>query len=43
MIATVLLQKHYKEILKPIIFMSKKISFTKYNYKIYNKKLLVII
>lgn len=43
MIATVLLQKHYKKILKLIIFISKKISFIKYNYEIYNKKFLVII
>ena len=36
------MQKHNRKIYK-IIYYSKKISFTKLNYDIHNKKLLVIV
>ena len=41
--ASVMFQYNNKEVLYPIIFFSKKLLVTKYNYKIYNKELLTII
>ena len=41
--AGVLSQRDNKGILHPIAYFSKKHSLTKYNYKIYNKKLIAII
>ena len=43
MIAAILLQKHLDRILRPVAFMSKKISPAEYNYEIYDKELLIII
>ena len=40
---TVLSQKKDDEVLKSITFLFKKMSSTKYNYDIYDKKLMVII
>ena len=42
-IAAVLSQKHHNGMLRPVAFMSKKMSSAKCNYKIYDKKLLAII
>ena len=42
-IVTVLSQKHPDKILQPVVFMSKKMLPIKYNYKIYNNKLLAIL
>jgi hypothetical protein len=39
----ILSQKNNQDILYPIVFISKKNNLIKYNYKIYNKELLVII
>jgi hypothetical protein len=39
----VLSQKDNQGILYPVIFISKKYNLIEYNYKIYNKELLVII
>ena len=36
-------QKKNNEILKSITFLFKKMSSTKYNYDIYDKKLMIII
>ena len=42
-IAAVLSQKHSDGTLRPVAFMSKKMSLAECNYEIYNKKLLAII
>lgn len=42
-VAAVLSQKHSDRILGPVTFILKKIFLAKYNYEIYNKKLLAII
>ena len=41
--ARVLSQKDNKDILRPVTFISYKITLQKYNYEIYNKELLTII
>ena len=41
--ASVLSQYVNNSILRPVAFFLKKHSLTEYNYKIYNKELLVII
>ena len=41
--ANVFSQSVRKELLCPIIFFSKKYSPAEYNYKIYNKELLVVV
>ena len=43
MIIVILSQKKSDEILKFIAFLFKKISLTKYNYNIYDKKLIIIV
>ena len=40
---SVMSQYNNKGVLHPVIFFSKKLLVTKYNYKIYNKELLTII
>lgn len=42
-VAAVLSQKHHDGMLRPVAFMSKKMSSAKCNYEIYNKELLAII
>jgi hypothetical protein len=39
----VLSQKNTQGALHPVVFISKKYNLPEYNYKIYNKELLVII
>jgi len=39
----ILSQYDNKKTLHSVVFYSKNLSFAKYNYKIYNKKLLIII
>jgi hypothetical protein len=39
----ILSQKDNQSILYPVVFISKKYNLAKYNYEIYNKKLLAII
>ena len=41
--AAVLSQKDDKDELHPVAFLLKKISPPEYNYKIYNKELLIIV
>ena len=43
MTAGVLSQKDNEGILYPVVYFSRKMSPTKYNYKIYDKELLAII
>ena len=42
-VAAVLSQRNQDGILRPVVFLSKKISPQEYNYEIYNKELLAII
>ncbi len=42
-VAAVLSQKHHDGMLKPVVFMSKKMSLSECNYEIYDKELLAII
>lgn len=42
-VAAILSQKHYNGILKPMAFMSKKMSSAERIYEVYDKKLLAII
>jgi hypothetical protein len=41
--AAILSQIGSNSVLRPIVFLLKKISLAKCNYKIYNKKLLAIV
>ena len=42
-VAAVLSQKHHDGMLRPVAFMSKKMSPAECNYEIYDKQLLAII